>query len=77
MHAHSSAPECEASRPARFAIPSQHIFSQHKHVGTVYKWDDGMETTMWFTGSKPIGACLFKPPQDLKVGWRDFFHLLP
>lgn len=62
-----------ASQNGKFASPTEEIFIQDAHVGTVYKWDDGLETTVWFGGSKPEGHCVSKSNEDQRLGWRDLF----
>ena len=39
----------------RFARPSEHIFFEGEHVGSVYTWEDGFKNTIWFGGKQPKG----------------------
>lgn len=75
METQKNSPSMETIGHGKFASPSEEIFMQSKHVGTIYKWDDGLETTIWFSGSKPEGDCVSRTHRDQRVGWRKVFSI--
>lgn len=77
MHSQQRSLSTDAAHHGKFASPMEDLFIQNQHVGTVYKWDDGLETTIWSDGSKPAGECISKPHLNKRLGWRDFFDHSP
>ena len=64
----------EDQQPGKFAAPCEEIFVESEHVGTVYKWEDGIETAVWLEGSKPDGDCVRKSPKGPQISrWGGLF----
>lgn len=70
MEAHSNSTSADAAAKGKFASPCEDIFLQSEHVGTVYKWDDGLKTTVWFAGSKPEGTCVSRTHPVQSLSWQ-------
>ena len=75
METHSNSTSADAIVKGKFASPCEDIFLQSEHVGTVYVWDDGLKTTVWFDGSKPEGPCVSRTHPVQHRGWQERFSI--